>query len=147
MIKKTVLYIHGLESDRYSRKFQDLQAFFGNEFNYDFLEWDNDSNIRNLIQQMDLKYTDQPLIIVGDSTGANFAYQLRQLRNNPNDKLILTSPLLTIDKRIADFEFPQSLVQYLTKITEPENCLIIATTKDEILDQNWISETYCTSSN
>lgn len=140
-MKPTLLYIHGLGSDKNSRKFMNLKNYFHDRFNYDFLEWKNDSNIKLLIQEKFDKYQKiENLIIIGDSTGANFAYQLRKLRNCNSDKLILTSPLLDIEKRIASFDFPKTIIPYLEKITSPKNALIIATKKDEILDQSWIFE-------
>ncbi len=79
----TLIYIHGFGSDRNSRKFLNLKDYFGEQYNYDFIEWDNDSDIKSLIQDKFLKYKNESnLIIVGDSTGANFAYQLQNLRKN-----------------------------------------------------------------
>lgn len=139
---KTLLYIHGLGSDRNSRKFQDLKAFFGNTFDYDFLEWDIDSDISALIDERSSKYCAQDLIIVGDSTGANFAYQLRErIREQEGDAaLILTSPLLDISHRIADFAFPPKLIPQLWKIENPVDALIIASKDDEVLNQKVLFE-------
>lgn len=138
-MKPTLLYIHGLGSDRYSRKFRSLKSYFKEEFNYDFLEWNNDSNIHQLIEKKNTELKNvEKLILIGDSTGANFAYQLRDLRNSANDFLILTSPLLDLEKRIADFNFPGQLTSYLKKYPEPENAFIIATRKDEIINQKWL---------
>lgn len=148
-MKTTLLYIHGLGSDQHSRKFINLKTYFQDQFNYDFIEWTNDSDIPYLLKEKVIKYKDTPqLIIVGDSTGANFAYQLRAMRNKKKDILILTSPLLDIDKRIADFEFPKQLIPYLIKINTPENTLIIASKTDEVLDQtNWFNQALITSLN
>ena len=134
---KTLIYIHGLGSNRNSRKFQNLKEYFGNTFSYDFLEWVPDMNISDSIHQMALKYAGEDVILVGDSTGANFAYQLRESirRLGGNTVLILTSPLLDINNRIADFDFPQELIPQLWKIENPEDALIIATRTDEILNQ------------
>lgn len=138
----TLIYIHGLGSDRNSRKFQDLKVFFGNTFNYDFLEWNNDSDIPILINDIASKYHAEDLIIVGDSTGANFAYQLReQIKESGADTvLILTSPLLDINNRIADFAFPPKLIPQLWKIEHPEDALIIASKDDEVLNQKVLFE-------
>lgn len=135
-MKPTLLYIHGLGSDRNSRKFLNLKDYFKDRFVYDFLEWNNDSDVKLLIQEKVGKFQNtENLIIVGDSTGANFAYQLRELRNCKSDILILSSPLLDIENRIADFEFPKSILPFLEKITSPKNAMIIATQTDEVLDQ------------
>ena len=135
---KKLLYIHGLGSDRNSRKFLNLKDYFKDHFNYNFVEWNNDSNISVLLDIAEnwLKSEDQ-IILIGDSTGANFAYQLRERlkENNIKSILVLTSPLLDIDNRIADFEFPKNIIPQLWKIENPEDALIIATQKDEVLNQ------------
>ncbi|WP_262152196.1 YqiA/YcfP family alpha/beta fold hydrolase [Chryseobacterium foetidum] len=140
-MKPTLLYIHGLGSDQHSRKFINLKDYFKDQFNYDFVEWKNDSIISELLDQAELKLEDiENPVLVGDSTGANFAYQLRERRSQKgkNSILILSSPLLNIDERIADFEFPETLIPQLQKFDDPENALIIATKKDAILNQNWL---------
>ena len=77
------------------------------------------------------------IVLVGDSTGANFAYQLRERLEKKTIKsiLILTSPLLNIDNRISDFEFPKTILSQLQKIENPSDALIIASKKDEVLNQ------------
>lgn len=79
-------------------------------------------------------------VVVGDSTGANFAYQLRERRLEKGKKsiLILGSPLLDIDERIADFDFPEKIIPELKKYDSPEDALIIATKNDTILNQKWL---------
>lgn len=140
---KKLLYIHGLGSDRNSRKFLNLESYFKDQFDYNFVEWNNDSNISALLDIAEnwLKSEDQ-IILIGDSTGANFAYQLRERlkENNIKSILILTSPLLDIDNRIGDFEFPKSIIPQLWKIENPESALIIATQKDEVLNQKLLFE-------
>ncbi len=140
---KKLLYIHGLGSDRNSRKFLNLKNYFKDQFNYNFVEWNNDSNISALLDIAEnwLKSEDQ-IILIGDSTGANFAYQLRERlkENNIKSILILTSPLLDIDNRIGDFEFPKNIIPQLWKIENPEDALIIATQKDEVLNQKLLFE-------
>ncbi|MCG2792288.1 MAG: hypothetical protein L6262_01915 [Weeksellaceae bacterium] len=140
-MKTTLLYIHGLGSDRDSRKFLNLKNYFRDEYNYDFIEWNNDSNISELLKKAELKLQNcEKAILVGDSTGANFAYQLRErlLLTGKESILILSSPLLDIDERIADFEFPNQLASQLLKFDNPKNVLIIATQNDKILNQKWL---------
>lgn len=140
-MKTTLFYIHGLGSDRHSRKFLNLQEFFHEEFDYDFIEWNHESDISKLLNEAKIKLenTEKP-ILIGDSTGANFAYQLRDLLHNQGKEsiLILTSPLLNIEERIADFEFPKSIIPQLKKIDKPQNALIITTRNDKVLNQNWL---------
>lgn len=136
---KKLLYIHGLGSDRNSRKFVNIKEYFKDQFEYNFVEWNNDSNISALLDMAEKwlrsELIDQ-IILVGDSTGANFAYQLRERlkENNIRSILVLTSPLLDIDNRIADFEFLKNIIPQLWKIENPEDALIIATQKDEVLN-------------
>jgi predicted esterase YcpF (UPF0227 family) len=140
-MKTTLLYIHGLGSDQNSRKFINLKEHFKDQFNYDFVEWKNDSNISELLDEAELKLENIEIpILIGDSTGANFAYQLRErrLQKGKTSILILSSPLLNINERIADFEFPETLIPQLQKFDNPENALIIATKKDAVLNQNWL---------
>lgn len=137
---KNILYIHGLGSDKSSRKFLDLQLFLKNTFQYHCLEWKITDNISELIQIFNQKFINEnDLIIIGDSTGANFAYQLREIRklNRLSSKLIVLSPLLNLEFRIATFDFPDSLKKYLINVLHPENLLIIAGTNDEIIDQSY----------
>ncbi len=133
-----LLYIHGLGSDSNSRKYLDLKDYFKNEYQFDCIEWKNDSDISELLNKAvsHLKNEDK-IILVGDSTGANFAYQLidRLQEKRKNVILIMTSPLLNIDDRIADFEFPKKIIPQLWKIENPENCFIIASPKDTVLNQ------------
>ncbi len=139
-MKRKLLYIHGLGSDRNSRKFVNLKDYFKDQYQYNFVEWNNDSDISALLDIAATWLNSEPedqIVLVGDSTGANFAYQLREGLKEKNIKsiLILTSPLLDIDKRISDFEFPENIVLQLWKIEDPEDALIIATVKDEVLNQ------------
>ncbi|MCD9855081.1 hypothetical protein LUD75_10205 [Epilithonimonas sp. JDS] len=142
-MKTTFLYIHGLGSDRHSRKFLNVKEYFKDEFAYDFIEWKNESNIYELLNKAELKLqnTNKP-ILFGDSTGANFAYQLRErlLEHGKESILILSSPLLDIDERIADFEFPKEILPQLKQYRNPKNTMIIATQSDSVLNQKWLFE-------
>lgn len=138
-----LLYIHGLNSDRNSRKYLELKAFFGSKYDFDCLEWKNDDNIENLLTETEKEFAnEESIILFGDSTGANFAWQLREIRHSKNLKstLIITSPLLDESKRIAVFEFPKPLKAYLKKIRNLENLMAIVPTQDEVIDHSWIFE-------
>lgn len=140
-MKTTLLYIHGLGSNQHSRKFVNLKDYFEDEFDYDFVEWNNESDISKLLDDAEIKLQNiEKPIFIGDSTGANFAYQLRDrlFDLGKESVLILTSPLLNIDERIADFEFPKQLIPQLLKFENPKNTLIIATQNDKILNQKWL---------
>ncbi len=138
-MKPTILYFHGLGSDRNSRKFREIKNYFQDQFNYDCIQWNNQSVIESLLDEAEIRLTNtvKP-IIIGDSTGANFAYQLREKlsENGKESILILTSPLLDIGNIIADFEFPEQIASQLKKYNNPKNALIISAKNDEILNQN-----------
>lgn len=138
-MKKTLLYIHGYGSDRNSRKFLDLKNYFGAEYNCHCLEWMVESDIEYLLR-LALRTCEKisRLVIIGDSTGANLAYQLREMRSVPEDKLILLSPLLDVSTRLRNIPFPIAFEKQLIKIINPEKCLIIAAREDEVIDQTVI---------
>src|SRR5690606_6792416 len=120
-----------------SRKYLNLKAYFQDEFEFDCLEWKNEDTISELLDRAESELeNDTNPILFGDSTGANFAWQLRERRiaNGQKSVLILSSPLLDIHQRIADFEFPESLVPYMKVIENPNDALIIASENDEVID-------------
>ncbi len=135
-MKKTLLFVHGYGSDRNSRKFQELKNYFGSDYHCHCLEWTVFSDIQYLLNLAVQKCENTlNMVIVGDSTGANLAYQLREMRNHEDDKLILLSPLLDIAKRKRDIPFPATFCEYLLKIANPANTLVIASKTDEVIDQ------------
>jgi predicted esterase YcpF (UPF0227 family) len=132
-----LLYIHGLGSDRNSTKFLALQTFFPDMFDFHCMEWTEHSNIDRLISQTHTSFeNNNQLIVFGDSTGANFAYQLRDKRalNGLQTKLILSAPLLDLSKRITDFNFPKRLIPQLIKIEHPTHALLICPMQDELIN-------------
>lgn len=137
-----LLYIHGLGSDRTSSKFQAICTHFDKEYTMHCLEWTTESNIKELLNDAFNTYeNDTKLILFGDSTGANFAYQLREQRAEKGleTTLILTSPLLDLSKRIAAFDFPKILEPYIIKINAPNHALLICPLNDEIIDHSWLN--------
>lgn len=142
-MKNKIFYIHGYGSDRNSRKFLALKKHFLDRFEYGFMEWKPEDDISLLLNEaeVELDAYENP-ILFGDSTGANFAYQLYERRKAKNKKsiLMLSSPLLTFQLRISDREFSDNLKQQLIPISNPKNAMIIATPTDEVLDQTWLFE-------
>lgn len=133
---KTLLFVHGYGSDRNSRKFQDLKNYFGKEYHCYCMEWVVYSDIPYLLNLAVQKCENAlNMVVVGDSTGANLAYQLREMRNHADDKLILLSPLLDIAKRKRDIPFPDTFCAHLLKIENPANALVVASKNDEVIDQ------------
>lgn len=133
-MKKHLLFIHGYGSDRNSRKYHDLKNHFEQTYDCKCLEWTTESDMKPLLEEAAENYKNSnEIVIIGDSTGANFAWQLREMRNTSTDKLILLSPLLDISMRLRDIEFPEYFAKQLAKISHPENALIIFSPKDEVL--------------
>lgn len=60
------------------------------------------------------------------------------MRNVENDILILTSPLLDLEHRVAAFDFPEKLLSYLKKYSKPENAFVVAAYKDAVISQKWL---------
>lgn len=132
-------FIHGYGSGEDSSKYQKLKEYFGERFQMKCVVWKTDSNIPLLLKEVisELENDKKP-ILFGDSTGANFAFQIRKqlLKKGNSPILILTSPLLDFSKRIWNGEFAKNIEQSLIQITEPENALIIVPEHDEVIDQN-----------
>lgn len=138
-MKQRFLYIHGLNSDATSRKYLNLKEYFKDEFEFDCLEWKNEDTISELLSEAESELENHVNpILFGDSTGANFAWQLRERRMKKGQKsiLILSSPLLDLSKRIADFEFPKKLIPFMNIIHNPKDTLVIASETDEVIDMS-----------
>lgn len=141
--KLKLIYFHGLNSDSGSRKFLELKKYFRKDFESICIEWKNDDNIEEIIEQSDITFNEeQPIVIIGDSTGANFAYQLRELRKTQRIKsiLILLSPLLIFEKKTSTFSFPENVKNYLWNIKNPEDAMIVFSITDEIIDFHFLNE-------
>jgi len=145
-MRRNFLYIHGLQRDdiHVSRKYLHLVKHFKDRFNYIYSAWINQTDFSKLLNTAEANLEkDEIPIIYGDSTGANFAYQLRERLKAKNKKsiLILSSPLLNSKQRIqAELRFPEAVKKQMLEITSPENALVIASKKDQILQQNWLFE-------
>lgn len=141
MDKIKLLYIHGLGSDKNSRKFIDLKAYFKDAFEYYCMEWKNEDNIDQMLVDIEALFNDdQTLIVVGDSTGGNFAYQLKESRKKAGNEtvLVLLNPLLNFSLRITSFVFPENIKQYLDNILKPEEAFILLGQYDEVLDHSYL---------
>ena len=138
---KTILYLHGLGSIASSRKFISLQQVFGDKYQLYCPEWTITTDINLLLINLFVKYkNEKSIIIIGSSTGANFAYQLaNNLRINAVEvNLILINPLLHLEQRISESLFPLDLEQYMCEIIEVSNCTLILSKRDEVIDHSKI---------
>lgn len=106
---KTLLYFHGVGSSAASRKFIKLQSEFADKYQVTCVEWTYTSDMRTMITNLFTKYEHQKsIVIIGSSTGGNFAYQLADsLRSSGvKVKLIMINPLLQLTQRITSRPFP-----------------------------------------
>lgn len=136
-IQKTLVYFHGYGSDGQSRKFLNLQsAMRGVEMTA--FEWTPDTNFKDY---MNIAFTTvvntQEVIVVGDSAGANFAYQLREMRQAHGLKtiLVLTSPLLNYPSQLrVPVPITNNLQNALVVIPQVSDALLLLAKNDEVLD-------------
>ena len=138
------IYIHGLNSSKESFKYKIIQNAFSNT---ECVEWHVDDNIDmqlELIAQhlflKNLNYEDK-IIIIGDSTGANFAYQLREKLKNVKvyAGLVLLNPLLSLESVYDPSVFPTSIKKYIIDIKDIDDSLLILSNNDEVLDNSFIN--------
>lgn len=141
--KLKLIYFHGLNSDSSSRKFLELKEYFREYFDSICIEWTNVDNIKEIIEQSCLSLNkERSMVIIGDSTGANFAYQLREFRKTQGVKsiLILLSPLLVFEKKTSTISFPENVKNYLWNIKNPEDAMIVFSITDDIIDFHFLNE-------
>lgn len=138
---KTLIYLHGLGSSAASRKFVCLKEVFGSKYNVVCPEWTYKTSIRVMLGNLFRQYeNEKSIIIIGSSTGGNFAYQLAErLRlNGVKVKLILINPLLHMGQRTSQRTFPVILSNYLWEIKEVNNCSLLLSNDDEAIDHSLI---------
>lgn len=136
---KTLIYVHGYGSDRSSRKFLALKKHLSKTHKCYCLEWIVHSDIPFLLEKTLEKCKNiETLDIVGDSTGANLAYQLREMRNISGDGLVLLSPLLYLEQIKCNIPFPSTFLKILRSFTNPKKVFIIASKKDCVLNQDFL---------
>jgi len=138
----TLLYLHALGSSTNSKKFVRLQEDFGTTYQVVCPEWMLDANIDFFIDNLCNEYQNEEfIIIIGRSTGGNFAFQLTNLlrQKGVKVKLILINPLLNLTSRITTRPFPTQLAQDILEIKEVNDCALILSIKEEIIDHSRIS--------
>lgn len=139
---KQLLYIHGLGSSKDSRKYKLIHETFHTSHNCACAEWNPDTDIKLFLFNLFKRYLGtQELVIIGDSTGGNYACQLRDIlvRNGVRVRLILLNPLLNIAHRIADFPFPSGLEDSLAAIDQVDHCFLLQSLYDEVIDQTKVT--------
>ena len=132
-----IIYLHGLNSGIDSNKFKILQKTFGG---IECFEWVPNDPIKDKLNDLVSKLSKQDeIVLIGDSTGANFAYQARELlkQYNKKVKLILISPLLSMVQMNKDFFLYEyvtdSLRTNVIDINYINDALVIKPINDEVL--------------
>lgn len=141
-----IIYFHGLNSSIDSNKFKILQSVYED---IKCFEWSPNDSIKDRLNKLSLdlsKYKNVTLI--GDSTGANFAYQVReQLKSLTNVKLILTSPLLSLKQMDENFFLYSYVTDTLRKniidIKYIDDAFIIKPIHDEVLPHKYECKINC----
>lgn len=131
---RQIVYIHGLYSSKNSKKFRVITKNFPTAI---CVEWKVEDNIFEIIQNSYnlLKGEIKDLVLIGSSTGGNFAWQLQKklLENGKSSQLILLNPLIDITFKFLD-DFPSQLSSYLVPMNIFVNTKVFLGMKDEVLD-------------
>ena len=137
-----IIFYHGLNSSNNSSKFKILKEVYKD---IECFEWSTNDNIKDKLNNLSdklLKCND--ITLIGDSTGANFALQTRDLlkKHNKQVNLILLSPLSSInqiDKSHFIYEYvTDTLINNITDFKVINDALVIIPTNDEVLYNNYI---------
>lgn len=140
-MKTVIIFVHGFLSDVYSPKFASIRSYFGDKYDYDSIAWDVSSNIRMLFDDLHHNWLEYcHIVIIGESTGGNFAYQLREhlWARSKQMALVLLSPLMCDNQRKNNVRLPISIIPQLWDISEPKDAYIIVTKDDNYFDQGWL---------
>lgn len=139
---KKLVYFHGLGSNKNSRKFRLLKDHLGESYELLCVEWNVHTDFRILMFNIFKRLLrESEVILIGDSTGGNYACQMRDLlmRNHIKTTLVLLNPLLSIENPIAAFPLPDALLESLHDIRQVEDCLSITSINDVFIDHSLIT--------
>lgn len=144
-----LIYIHGYGSNRESRKYVLLAKHFAT-YEASCVEWTPETDFSTwLMQGHQAVEQEETLLLIGDSTGANFAYQWKEKRKAQGLQtiLILLSPLLSYShRRNKDLVFIPNLKNSLLDIPTPEDAFLLIGKQDETLDLQALNPYQCANS-
>lgn len=138
------VYIHGFgTTGANSTKFKKILAHaLLNNTKAIALEWNEHQS--NIIEELALQLEKQidwnePICLIGSSTGGNFTYQLLEKFTAKKMNFVLINPLLNVEQRkIDNYLFPMLLANQLKNPSEDlANGLILLGKNDEVLDYNY----------
>lgn len=131
---RQIVYIHGLNSSVNSQKFKILKEAFPTAI---CVEWTVENNIFDIIQVTyeKLKGIINNLVIIGSSTGGNFAWQLQKKlkENGKSSELILLNPLVDQSFKYVD-DLPEELSKYLADMNRFEDTKVFLALRDDVLN-------------
>lgn len=141
------VYIHGFgTTGANSTKFKKILAHAtANNAKAIALEWnEHQPDILNqLTLQLNNKINwNEPVCLIGSSTGGNFTYQLLAQFADKEISFVLINPLLNVEQRkIDNYLFPMLLANQLKNPSEDlSNGLILLGKNDEVLNYNYTYE-------
>ncbi len=141
------VYIHGFgTTGANSTKFKKILAHAtANNAKAIALEWNEHQP--DILQQLTSQLNNQinwnePVCLIGSSTGGNFTYQLLEQFSDKEISFVLINPLLNVEQRkIDNYLFPMLLANQLKNPSaDLSNGLILLGKNDEVLDYYYTYE-------
>lgn len=138
---RTIIYIHGLySSSKESSKFDILKNAFDNVIAFDWSVDDKHIDVKLRELATNLVESANDIVIIGDSTGANFAIQLREMMQSISKfsyaKLILISPLFSVDMLRDKEIMPAVIRQQIKDVDKLYDALVFMPLNDEVVKYN-----------
>jgi len=144
-----LIYIHGYGSNKESRKYILLEKQFIT-YQASCLEWTPDTDFDAWLNRgQQAVESEETLLLIGDSTGANFAYQWKEKRKalGLQTILVLLSPLLNYGHRLNKaLVFTANLKNSLLDISAPKDAFLLIGKQDETLNLQVLNPYQCTNS-
>ena len=141
------VYIHGFgTTGANSNKFKKILAHAtANNAKAIALEWNEQQPdiLQQLTSQLDNQINwNEPVCLIGSSTGGNFTYQLLDQLSDKEISFVLINPLLNVEQRkIDNYNFPMLLANQLKNPSaDLANGLILLGKNDKVLDYNYTYE-------
>jgi predicted alpha/beta hydrolase family esterase len=137
---QALIYVHGLNSSSSSSKYQYLKELFDDAY---CIEWPNDDNfsfdkIANEIKAISksIRMQNDAVVLVGDSTGANFVLQFQKEFGHDNiSNFVLISPLVNRQSVLIDHTiFNKKVDDQLVDFDIVKGLMVLSSANDEVLN-------------
>lgn len=140
--KNTYVYIHGLHSSKESKKYIALQHKLDVDDQLLCIEWQTTGIDKTLQYAVDtiIKDSKAQIILIGDSTGGNFACQIREMLKHKGiyAGLVLINPLLLRFQLYDSSIMPESTLEYVRNITDVSDSLIFLSDNDTVVNHHML---------